>query len=154
MSDTAARLVKRLGLSGMWGFDFMLDAASGAAWLIEINPRATPICHLALGIGCDLPAAICSQLTGFPVASVGRPVNAEVIALFPGEWRRDAASQVLHSAYHDIPWEEPGLLQDAFGPTWEERGLLARLKNRLQPRRLRQPATELAMTYDRNPSLP
>ncbi len=153
MSDTAARLVRRLGLSGLWGFDFVLDSANRAAWLIEVNPRATPICHLALGIGCDLPAALCSQLTGSAVASRDSLADAEVIAMFPGEWRRSSTSKALHSVYHDIPWEEPGLLQDGLGLRWEDRGLLARLKNGLQLRHLRDPAEEVAMFGDRTTSI-
>jgi len=151
MSDTAARLVRRLGLSGLWGFDFVLDAQARAAWLIEVNPRATPICHLSLGKGNDLPAALCAQLTRRPIELSETSIGATVIALFPGEWHRDSTSQALHVAHHDVPWEEPGLVDESIGPSWEERGLLARLKRRLRPRRPHKTPNYDAQAYDQNP---
>lgn len=138
MSDTASRLVKRLGLSGLWGFDFMLGSSDRSAWLIEVNPRATPICHLQLGEGRDLPAALCAQLIGRSVASPAATVQNDVISLFPGEWRRDPASHALRLAYHDVPWDEPGLVDEGIGLPWEERGLLARIKRLLKPSRVRR----------------
>lgn len=138
MSDTTSRLVRRLGLSGLWGFDFMLGSTDRSAWLIEVNPRATPICHLPLGEGRDLPAALCSQLIGRPIASPAATVQSGVICLFPGEWRRDPASHALHSAHHDVPWEEPGLMDEGIGLPWEERGLLARIKKQLKPTGVRR----------------
>jgi len=154
MSDTAARVVKRLGLSGLWGFDFVLDTPARAAWLIEVNPRATPICHLSLGKDSDLPAALCSQLTGRHVELSGISIDATVIALFPGEWRRDPDSQLLHAAYHDVPWEEPGLVDEGLGAPWEERGLLARLRKRLWPRRTHKSGDDAVHAEGRNTSLP
>jgi len=142
MSDTAARLVKRLGLSGLWGFDFMLDTSAHAAWLIEVNPRATPICHLSLGKGSDLPAALCSQLTGGHVELPRTSIDGDVIALFPGEWRRNPTSQALHEAYHDVPWGEPGLVDDGMGMPWEERGLLARIRKQLRMLRIHKTADD------------
>lgn len=135
MSEAVERLVRRLGLSGLWGIDFVLDASSGAACLIEMNPRATPICHLPLGAGRDLPAALFTALTGrapAPRTAIGQAV----IALFPGEWQRDAASTHLRSDYHDIPWDEPGLVQECVERPWAERGLIARLWGRVRPRSL------------------
>ena len=51
----ARRIAARFGLSGLQGLDFVRDE-EGLPHLIEINPRATQICHLALG--SDLPAAL------------------------------------------------------------------------------------------------
>jgi hypothetical protein len=45
MADAARRLVRRYGLSGFCGFDFILTEA-GDPWLLEVNPRVTPTCHL------------------------------------------------------------------------------------------------------------
>ena len=58
MKAAARAIVRHLGLSGMCGFDFVLDA-TGAAHLIEINPRATQVNHLRLG-----PATIYRQRSG------------------------------------------------------------------------------------------
>ena len=125
MNDAVARLVARLGLSGLWGVDFVLEESTGAAFLIEMNPRATPICHLPLGPGHDLPAALCAQLSGAPSAW-REPIEQDVVALFPGEWRRQPASPYLNSAHHDIPWDEPELVRDCVDRPWAERGFIAR----------------------------
>lgn len=134
MSEAASRLVSRLGISGLWGIDFILEAQSGAAYLIEMNPRATPICHLPLGAGRNLLAALYAQLTGHPPQVTPATIDHDTIALFPGEWRRDPASHYLYANYHDIPLAEPGLVQDCLDLPWAERGLLARLWARLRSR--------------------
>lgn len=127
MSGAVNRLVRRLGISGLWGIDFVLEASTGAAYLIEMNPRATPICHLPLGVEQNLPAALYAQLAGTPPVAPPAMVNHAEIALFPGEWRRNPASPYLRSAFHDVPWDEPGLIQDGIDRPWSERGLVARL---------------------------
>ena len=45
MAETARQLIRRFGLSGFCGFDFILTD-DGDAHLLEINPRVTPTCHL------------------------------------------------------------------------------------------------------------
>lgn len=110
MTSTAEKMVRRLNLSGMYGFDFMLETATGHAHLIEINPRTTQIAHLALGAGRDLPAALFAALSGKTVKVAPAVTEKDTIALFPQEWSRDAASPFLKSAYHDIPWEQPELV--------------------------------------------
>lgn len=126
MQDAAERLVRRLGLTGFWGLDFILEAKTGAAHFIEINPRATPICHLSLGAGRDLPAALYARLTDSTPSVAPAVTSQEIIALFPGEWQRNPRSPFLRSAYHDVPWEEPALVRDGLDRPWPERGVLAR----------------------------
>jgi hypothetical protein len=138
MSGAVVRLVRRLGISGLWGADFVLDSTSGAAYLIEMNPRATPICHLPLGMGRDLPAALYAQLTGSPPPTIAATIDHDVIALFPGEWRRKAASSHVRHDYHDVPWDEPGVVRDGIRQPWAERGWLARLRARTRPKSARQ----------------
>jgi Carbamoyl-phosphate synthase L chain, ATP binding domain len=111
MSASAEKMVRRLGLSGIHGFDFMLEEHTGNAHLIEINPRATQVGHLALGAGHDLPAALYSALSGKPLRPAKKVTESDIIALFPQEWMRDPASPFLTSGYHDVPWEEPELLR-------------------------------------------
>ena len=134
MSETARRLVRVLGLSGLYGMDFVIEASTGAAYLIEVNPRATPISHLALGAGQDLPAALCAQLRGELPSAEAPVIRNDVIALFPGEWRRDPQSPYLYNAIHDVPWDNVELMRDCTEPLWETRGIAARIKARLVPR--------------------
>jgi hypothetical protein len=111
MTATVKTIVRRLNLSGMHGFDFMLEAETGNAYLIEINPRSTQVGHLALGLGRDLPAALVAALTGDAVHPAPAITDNRTIALFPQEWTRDPASPFLRSAHHDVPWGEPDLIR-------------------------------------------
>jgi hypothetical protein len=111
MVGAADKMVRRLKLSGIHGFDFMLEAQTDKAYLIEINPRATQIGHLTLGPGHDLPAALKAVLTGDAIQYAPKPTESDVVVLFPQEWMRDPASPLIQAEYHDVPWEEPALLQ-------------------------------------------
>jgi thioesterase domain-containing protein len=51
MAATARQLIRRFGLTGFCGFDFMVDD-SGNAQLLETNPRITPTCHLLVEGDC------------------------------------------------------------------------------------------------------
>jgi carbamoylphosphate synthase large subunit len=112
MSVAAEKMVRRLNLSGVHGFDFMLEEQTGKAYLIEMNPRATQVGHLALGPGRDIPAALYSILSGQALQAASKVTEKETIALFPQEWIRDPESEFLRSAHHDVPWEQPELVQD------------------------------------------
>jgi Carbamoyl-phosphate synthase L chain, ATP binding domain len=112
MATAAERMVRRLNLSGVHGFDFMLEEQAGKAYLIEMNPRATQVGHLALGPGRDIPAALCAALSGDVPRSAHAVTENDTIALFPQEWIRDPESSFLRAAYHDIPWEEPEFVRD------------------------------------------
>lgn len=111
MSGAAEKIVRHLNLSGLHGFDFMLEAQIGNAYLIEMNPRATQVGHLKLGVGRDLTAALYAAVTGGAVRESAKSTNNETIALFPQEWGRNPSSRYLTSAYHDVPWQEPELIR-------------------------------------------
>jgi Carbamoyl-phosphate synthase L chain, ATP binding domain len=126
MSAAASTMVARLGLSGLCGFDFMLEANSGHAYLIEINPRATQVVHLMLGAGRDLPAALYGAVLGEPVQVRPAITANDTIALFPHEWARDPESEFLRAGFHDVPWEMPELVHACMQrsrkqSTWYER---------------------------------
>lgn len=127
MSASVKKLVKRLGVSGFWGVDFVIEASTGFAYLIEVNPRATPITHLPIDAGHNLTAALYTQLTGTSLSVSQQTIDHDVIAMFPGEWHRDHHSPYLSSAYHDVPLDEPALIHDCLDIPWAERGLIARL---------------------------
>ena len=127
MASAAERLIRSLGVSGLWGFDFIVETRTGDAYLIEINPRATPICHFAIGAERSLPLALYSELTARPPRALPVAIVAQVIAMFPGEWQRDSTSPYLRVAYHDVPWHEAQLVRDGIDGPWAERGLAARL---------------------------
>ncbi len=119
MSAAAEKMVRRLNLSGILGFDFMLEAHTGNAHLIEINPRSTQIGHLTLGAGHDLPAALYAAVSGEPFHAAPKVTEKDTVTLFPQEWMRDPASPFLASGYHDVPWEEPELLRACIRKPWK-----------------------------------
>jgi hypothetical protein len=111
MKAAAEKMARRLKLSGLHGFDFMLEAQTGNAYLIEINPRATQVGHLTLGPGRDLPAALYAAVTGQVVQEAPKVTENDTIVLFPQEWLRNPTSAYLRSGYHDVPLEEPELVR-------------------------------------------
>jgi hypothetical protein len=115
MEAAAVRIAARFGLSGLHGLDFMRDA-SGAAHLIESNPRATQAAALALGAGRDLAAALAGCLSPAPRAARPAVTANPVIALFPQEWQRNPSSPWLQSAYLDVPWDDPAVLRACLAP--------------------------------------
>jgi hypothetical protein len=131
MLEAAGAIVAALGMSGLVGFDFIIEAGTGVAWLIEMNPRATPICHLALGPGADLVAPLAARLTGRPPATRPAVTEAETIALFPNVVGADPASPALRRGYHDVPWEEPELVRALLAS--RERGMVGALGALLRP---------------------
>lgn len=131
MSIVAEKIVRRLNLSGIIGFDFMLEEQTGNPYLIEINPRATQVGHLTLGPGRDLPAALYAAVTGEVIREAPKLTENRTIALFPQEWKRDPESPFLQSAYHDVPWEEPDLIH-AFAPGAGKLAALNANKERVQ----------------------
>jgi hypothetical protein len=53
-----------------------------------------------------------AAVSGDAVQPAQKVTEKETIALFPQEWIRDSESPLLRSAYHDVPWEAPELVQD------------------------------------------
>jgi ATP-grasp domain len=140
MQAAAEKLAVRLHLSGLYGFDFVLDEMTLRPHLIEMNPRATQTAHLALGPKRDLSSALGAALAGEPLPETPSITNNDVIALFPLEWQNDSASPYLFSAYHDVPWEQPKLVhlgvKSKLSSGWLTYENLDKLTERLFPRRL------------------
>jgi ATP-grasp domain-containing protein len=110
MTSTARAMIRALGFSGFASLDFMVED-SGAAHLIELNPRPTPICHLGSFLGRDLCVSLRQALLG-ERAEDREPANLpRKVALFPQEWVRDPKSPHFADAYHDVPWDEPDLVE-------------------------------------------
>jgi ATP-grasp domain len=128
MNSAAERIARRLGLSGFYGLDFMVEEGSGQAYLIEMNPRCTPLSHLQLGAGRDLVGAAWAQLAGQPLRATPPVTLNNLIAYFPQALA--TKSEFLQSAYVDTPVDEPALVQDLLRP-WPDRSLLYRLVSKV-----------------------
>ncbi len=134
MKAAAHSIVRHLQLSGICGFDFVLDDASERAQLIEINPRATQISHMALDSAIDLPSALRRALDEESVEAEAAfaPPPAEV-ALFPQEWLRDPNSAYLTGPQYDVPYEEPEFIKFYdFDPPRRSQGTESVSKERLE----------------------
>ena len=124
MMFAAERIASRLDLSGFFGLDFMIEQGSGATYLIEMNPRTTPLCHLRSGKGRDLAGAFWAQLAGQPFPESAPMTQNQMIAYFP----EACDSELLKSCFQDIPQSEPDLVGELLRP-WPNRTLLFRLFN-------------------------
>lgn len=142
MVEAARRIVKALGMSGLIGFDFMIEAATGAAYLIEMNPRNTPICTLRLGQGRDLPEALLAAVVGRPMRERPPRTERDIIVTFPETWTLDPSSNFLRSGYHDVPWEQPDLVRRLMQPERRDRYLIFRLLRRVWLAGRKRPGAE------------
>jgi hypothetical protein len=117
MAKAAERIARRLHLSGLFGLDFMIEAGSGATYLLEMNPRCTPLCHIQLGSGPSLIAALHAHLSGLPFPAVPDAATQngkEVIAYYPHAWI--TKSEFLKSSLQDFPYGEPELARALLRP--------------------------------------
>jgi glutathione synthase/RimK-type ligase-like ATP-grasp enzyme len=130
MAMVAEHMVKCLNLSGFVGFDFVLDS-SNQAWLIEMNPRVTPICHFSLANGMTLAGSLYKQMTGLRPPSKLAPINRGLIALFPDEIVRSPSSKYLQSCQHDVPWNEPEVVSSVLNHALRT-GILRRARTCLE----------------------
>ncbi len=110
------RLVRRLGLSGFGGLDFIVEQRTEVPYLIELNARLTQTCHLAPSREQDLPGAAYFALTGNWPAKAVRPIVEPTLALFPAAWRSRSSKELFRSAYKDLPSQEPALIETGLKP--------------------------------------
>jgi glycosyltransferase involved in cell wall biosynthesis len=121
MMEAARAVARRLGLSGLCGFDFLIDSATGVPWLIEINARATQTCHLPDREGVSPVGAIVAasrtpqRRAPASQRAIPSPADgareAELIALFPLAWQINPENEWLKQAYWDLPEDEPQLIE-------------------------------------------
>jgi len=95
-------------ISGIFSLDFMLDAQN-KSYFIECNPRPIESSHQGRLTGVDIFEGLIAGLNGQPYE--GKPKYNTVIAHFPKEWGRDPDSEYLRNAIHDVPWDEPSLVE-------------------------------------------
>jgi predicted ATP-grasp superfamily ATP-dependent carboligase len=119
MTYAAERLAKRLRLSGFFGLDFVIEEGTDAAYLVEMNPRCAPPCHLQLGKGRDLIEGLVAQLSGREARDLPPVTQNSLIAYFPQAWISN--SELLQSSFQDVPWGERELSEELLSP-WPNRG--------------------------------
>ncbi len=148
--EAGKKLAAKLHVSGFFGLDFILAAETGAPYLLELNPRATQLGHLALdpdgaaGVASNgyatLAEAMCRTWTQTPqtrqtAGALRSPFAAatsgagfserteynSLIAFYPQSLMLGPESEILVSAWLDRPVGEPLLLEDLTRPAWPQR---------------------------------
>ncbi len=113
MSEASGRMIAALGCTGWIGFDFMIEAATGAPVLIECNPRPIQIGHLGYRIGVDLSAALAALLRGGAVPDVPLAARETLdILLFPHALDPMA---LRAGVLADMPMTDAGLMRYGAG---------------------------------------
>jgi glutathione synthase/RimK-type ligase-like ATP-grasp enzyme len=110
MMAAATTLVEYFRYTGFIGFDFLLSAKTGKAYLLECNPRPTPASHLGSRISVDLCQALFAGLSGKTFPPQTTVPHETIVTLFPDEWIRDPSSSLLRDYYHDVPWDDQRLV--------------------------------------------
>jgi Carbamoyl-phosphate synthase L chain, ATP binding domain len=129
MMQAADIIASRLHLTGFFGLDFMIESGTNLIYLIEMNPRCTPLCHLQLGQGKDLVGALTAELQGRSCRTLPPLTTSNTIAYFPQA--QNCQSRFLRSSFNDVPVGEPELVEDLLNP-WSDRGLVGRLLDRIR----------------------
>jgi formate-dependent phosphoribosylglycinamide formyltransferase (GAR transformylase) len=124
MRFAAERIASRLGLSGFFGLDFMIEDGGDAAYLIEMNPRLAPPCYLRLGKGRDLVGALWAQLADQPLPEHPPVTQNEMIAYIPQALKNN--DDILAQCFKELPQNEPELIQELLNP-FPDRTVLFRL---------------------------
>ena len=131
IQEAAQRVARQLMLSGFYGLDFVLEQKTGAAYLIEINPRCTQLGHLRVPTRGDLAGAVSAKLRNELVqAMVPESRNllpGDTVAFFPQAFKSNPHSPYLVNGSHDVPWEEPGLVLELLRDSWSERQWFSRI---------------------------
>ena len=149
--DSATRLMaKKFQLSGFHGLDFILEKGTGAACMIELNPRSTQLGHLNLSSHGDLAGVMAAKLRNenpIPIALEHR-IQEDTIAFFPHAFKSNPTSDYLTQGFHDVPWEEPELVRELVRDSWPDRQWLSRLYHSFRVRGKRDQTHELFQPID------
>jgi hypothetical protein len=109
---SSEKLIAAFGMTGLFGFEYIVHETTGTAYLLELNRRITPGTPTGALIDVDLCAALHAAINGEGSTSRTRlaPGEEHVIAHFPQEWLRDPASAFLRQCRVDVPWNDRDLL--------------------------------------------
>lgn len=102
--------VKKTNYTGFGSLEFIMEEKTGLPYVIELNPRPTPTCHISNQI---ITNDLCEYLfKGLNFIKSETAIFKDyTLAMFPGEQKRDPHSTFLTNAYHDIPNNDLALLQ-------------------------------------------
>ena len=106
------QLVQTFGMTGIFTSEYLIERATGRAYLLEINRRFSPRTHFGAMMNVDLFAAFHAAMHGLPVPTRARldPGEEHLLVQFPAEWLRNPQSRWLREHPVDMPWDDPELL--------------------------------------------
>jgi D-alanine-D-alanine ligase-like ATP-grasp enzyme len=106
------RLVRALGMSGLFTIDYLIERDTQTPYLLEIARCVGQGTHHGAVMNVDLCAALHAALHERPVPTRAAldPAEERVYVQFPGEWLRDPSSRWLRRHPVDLPWDDPDLL--------------------------------------------
>jgi hypothetical protein len=133
ISEAVHLLARKLKLSGFHGLDFILEEGTGAAYLIELNPRCTQLGHLRILGQCDLSGVFAASLRDLNPPMADDSIVSDTIAFVTPAYFLNPPNLCLHGIYHDAPWQEPDLLWELLQEPWPDRQLLARVWHFFRP---------------------
>jgi hypothetical protein len=132
IEEAVRLLARKFQLSGFHGLDFVLDEDTDAAYLLELNPRATQLGHLNLSAHGDLAGVMAAKLKNEAPDSIASENQIQsAVAFFPFAFKSNPGSVYLHQGHHDVPWDEPALVRDLVCDSWPERQWPSRIYRHL-----------------------
>jgi hypothetical protein len=134
MSRAAKLIAERLQLNGFYGLDFIIDSQSNAPRLIEMNPRCTQLGHLEFADQRSLACTLITRMLGGSLPDPVDPIRSELVAFFPQAVASGhACKSLIEASYHDVPTNEPELVDELARPPWPRRQWAARIYHALKP---------------------
>ncbi|MFN3684386.1 MAG: acetyl-CoA carboxylase biotin carboxylase subunit family protein [Fimbriimonadaceae bacterium] len=109
LEQMVRRIVERIGATGLGSVQAIVDG-EGVPWFVEANPRFVPPMAPSRRAGFHVGRLLRSALEGTSPEPWSWPVGS-AYALFPQEVLRDPESEWLEKAIHDVPEDDPPLLQ-------------------------------------------
>ncbi len=135
IAEAGEKLAAALGVSGFFGLDFHLVPETGRPVLLEMNPRATQLGHLALS-GDEHLGSLCGALwtawSGKRQEERAAGAGAERIGFYPQTEALGVEDPILKDVWLDRPTGEPELLRELAGRPWHYRRLTARVYDALR----------------------
>jgi len=136
MQSAGELVAARLKLSGFYGLDFIIDSDTGVPYLIEMNPRCTQLGHLELaGKESSLVSALSQVWRGGTwVKKQNASMSGKTIALFPQALAAGQACRAyVEASFHDVPTDEPALMNELMMKSWPQRQWPARIYHAFKP---------------------
>jgi carbamoylphosphate synthase large subunit len=103
ITEDSEKIIEDCNVTGFYSFDYVINSRN-EAYILECNPRPTPVTHLSHLCGGNLILMLKMHLTENESYVIAYPeIIHEYIALFPNEHNRDPQSEYLSKGFHDVP---------------------------------------------------